>query len=252
MRQLPAIVSALTACAFCGAFGQPAAPPAFEIASVKASRSIVGHDGDITTDPARFSARNATLKRLIFEAYRVPYSQITGGPPWLDSNEYDIDARPASPVSPAQLRLMLRRLLTERFKLAVRSESREGRVYALVVGKEGPRLRGSGNGEGSGKWRFHGDLSQFANLLAVQLTIPFLDDPTTPSHARGAPVPVVDKTGIEGVYDISLDLKPDAGADPFTVWQRALQEQLGLRLESQRAPVEFLIIDHANKVPTEN
>jgi uncharacterized protein (TIGR03435 family) len=63
---------------------------------------------------------------------------------------------------------------------------------------------------------------------------------------------VVDKTGIEGVYDITLDLKPDPGGDPFTVWQRALQEQLGLKLESQKAPVEMLVIDHAERVPTEN
>jgi len=239
--------------AFCSAFGQyPAAPPAFEIASVKPSPSTVGHDGAITTAPGKFSARNATLKRLIFEAYRVPYSQITGGPAWLDSHEYDIEARAARPENGARLRLMLRTLLTERFKLALRSEMQERRIYALVVGKDGPRLRGSSDRGNTHTWRFHGDLSQFANVLAVQLTIPLSDDPATPSRASGAPVPVFDKTGIEGDYDISLDIKPDPGGDAFTIWQRALQEQLGLKLESQRALVEILIVDHVEKVPTEN
>ncbi len=242
-----AIVSVLSVVGFCNVFGQA---PSFEIASVKPSQSVVGHDGTITTDPERFTARNATLKRLIFEAYHVSYSQITGGPSWLDSNEYDIEARAENPVSAEQLRLMLRALLIERFKLVIRSESQERRVYALVVGKDGARLHGAP--EGSHKWRFHGDLSQFAGVLAVQLTIPLLDDPTVPSHARGAPIPVVDKTGIEGIYDISLDIKPEQGADPFTVWQRALQDQLGLRLESQKLPVEILIVDHADKVPIEN
>jgi uncharacterized protein (TIGR03435 family) len=225
---------------------------AFEVASVKPSRSLVGHDGDVTMEPDRITVRNATLKRLIFEAYHVPYSQITGGPPWLDSNEYDIDAKAAGPVGADQLRLMLRTLLIDRFKLAVRSESKERRVYVLTVGKDGPRLSGSPNGKDAHRWSFHGDLSQFAGILAVQLTIPFLDDPTTPSHARGAPVPVLDKTGVAGVYDISLDIKPEPGSDPFAVWQRALQEQLGLKLESQKALVEILIVDHVEKVPTEN
>jgi uncharacterized protein (TIGR03435 family) len=230
------------------AFGQP---PAFEVASVKPSQAIVGHDGAVTVEPGRFRVRNATLKRLIFEAYRVPYSQISGGPPWLDSQEYDIDAKAASPVNSEQIKLMLRTLLTDRFELAIRTESKERRVYVLTVSKDGPRLQGTAGAEGH-KWRFHGDLTEFAGVLALQLTIPFLDDPTTPSHARGDPIPVLNKTGVEGVYDINLDIKPDSGADPFTVWQRALQEQLGLKLESQKAQVETLIVDHVEKMPTEN
>ena len=245
----------LTFLFYCGAFGQSAPGPlAFEVASVKPSKAVVGHDGNIRTDAGRFIATNATLLRLIFEAYQVPYSQITGGPVWLNTDEFDIDAKAESPAGLEQLRLMLRALLTDRFKLAVRTETRERRVYALVVGKDGPRLSGAKDGDGSRLWRFHGRLSEFANILAVQLTIPMSSnqDPTIPSRATGAPVPVVDKTGIEGVYDIRLDINTDRGNDAFAVWQRALQEQLGLKLESQKAAVAVLVIDHAERIPAGN
>ncbi len=231
------------------AFGQS---PSFEIASIKGCKTPAGQDGNITSEPERFTARNATLKRLIFEAYQVPYAQITGGPSWMDIAEYDIDAKAEKPENTAQIRLMLRRLLAERFRLVVRSEMHEARVYALVVGKGGPRLGGAEAKEAPGRFRFHGDMAHFAGMLAIQLTIPLLEDPTVPSHARGAPIPVIDKTGIEGSYDLSVEIRPEAGGDSFTIWQNALQEQLGLKLESRKAPIETLIVEHADKVPTEN
>jgi uncharacterized protein (TIGR03435 family) len=203
----------------------------------------------VTTDPGRFSARNATLQRLVFEAWQIPYSRITGGPAWIGTEEYDIDAKPANPASPAQLRLMLRALLIDRFKLAIRLEMKRRPVYTLVIGKNGPRLHAATEGNDLQWFRFHGDLSEFVNILAIQLTIPATipDNPAIPSHASGAPVPVINGTGIEGVFDINLDLKRDQGSDTFTIWQRALQEQLGLRLEARRASVEFLVIDRAAK-----
>jgi uncharacterized protein (TIGR03435 family) len=237
--------------AFCTAVALAAPdPPAFEVASVKPSKTLVGHDGNITIEPGKLTVRNATLKRLIFEAYQVPYPQITGGPPWLDQTEFDINAKAEGPATSEQLKLMLRTLLTDRFKLALRTESKERRVYVLTVGKGGAKLPGSGGGDHP--FRFHGNLTQFAGVLAFSLTTPLLDDPTVVSHSRGDPTPVLDKTGIAGVYDISIELKPEPGADPFTVWQRALQEQLGLKLESKKAAIDFLIIDHAEKIPTEN
>ena len=88
----------------------------------------------------------------------------------------------------------------ERFRLAVHTETKEGRVYALVVAKGGPKLQTAGGGDDARKWRFHGDLSQFSDRLATALTIPMAqsDDPTVPSRAIGTPVPVVNETGIEG------------------------------------------------------
>jgi uncharacterized protein (TIGR03435 family) len=95
-------------------------------------------------------------------------------------------------------------------------------------------------------------MNEFANVLAIQLTIPLLNDPATPSRERGAALPVLNKTGIEGKQDIALTIRPDQGGDAFTVWQRALREQLGLALESRRMPVEFMVIDKAKKVPVGN
>jgi uncharacterized protein (TIGR03435 family) len=244
----PAIV--VLACCVVGAFGQVA--PTFEVASVKANKIAVGHDGIITTNPGRFTARDATLKRLIFEAWQIPYSQITGGPAWIDSDEFDIEAKAEGAAGLEQIRLMLRALLIERFKLAVHVEKKEGRVYALVLAKDGPKLRRVNEVKNTHGWQFQGTLSEFAARLAIQLTIPLVDDPAAPSRARGAPVPVLNKTGIEGVFDIGVDLKPDQAGDSFTFWRRVLQEQLGLRLESQTGSVDLLVVDQAETIRQEN
>lgn len=222
--------------------------PTFEAASVRPSKAITGHDGSVTTDPGRLIAKNATLKRLIFEAYRVPYSQITGGPAWLNSDEYDIDAKSETPATPEQLQTMLRTLLTERFGLTVHTERKERSVFTLAIAKGGARLHSNP----SHSWRFHGDLAKFADILAIQLTIPISSDPATPTRASGSPAPVLNKTGLEGTYDLSLDLKTDPAADSVTIWQRALQEQLGLKLSSTKAQIPILVIDHASKLPSPN
>lgn len=228
--------------------GVPAqSPPEFEVASVNLSQSRVGHDGTVTTSPKRFTARNATMKRLIFEAWQIPYSQITNGPAWLDTDEFDIEAETENPVTPDQLRTMLRALLADRFRLKVRSEMKDRLAYVLAIDKGGPRLNGS-----VGRWRFHGDMSRFAGVLALQLTMSLHDDPTVPSHATVTGIPVIDKTGLDGVYDIAVDIQPDPGADTFTVWQRALQEQLGLKLQYGKTAVEFLTIDHVERSPGAN
>jgi uncharacterized protein (TIGR03435 family) len=240
--RFPIAVAVLVGCGV--ALGQT-----FEVASVRPSASIVGHDGKFTVDPTRYAVRNATLKRLLVEAYGVPYGQITGGPAWIESAEFDIEAKPESRSTPDQMRAMLKALLVERFQLAVHTEKKERRVYELKVAKDGPRL----GQPGKGNWPFHGDLNEFARILAIQLTIPLLADPSMPSRASGAPVPVLNQTGIEGTYDFRLDLHSDSTtSDSFTVWQRALQEQLGLRLEPGRGMVDYLVIDRAERIPLEN
>ncbi len=228
----------------------------FDVASVKPSRRAVGKDarGAMVFEPTRVSARNVSLKGMIAEAYGVQPFQVTGGAGWLDLDEFDLDARANKPSTRAQLDAMLQATLAERFQLVLHRESKEMRVYALSVEKSGPKLRATA-GEtrpSTGPQNFHGDLRQFANLISIQLSIPTIEDPTRPAIASGAPVPVIDKTGIEGNYDLGVDLHLDPGGDSFTSWQRALHDQLGLKLESQRAPVELLVVEHADRVPAAN
>jgi uncharacterized protein (TIGR03435 family) len=229
----------------------------FEVASVKASPRTVGKDyrGTVVLGPNRVSARNVSLKSLIGEAYHVQPFQVTGGPGWLDLDEFDIDARPGATATKDQLRSMLVALLAERFHLELHRDTKEMRVYALSVDKGGPKLHPA-TGDlrpTTSPQNFHGDMRQFANLISIQLSIPTVEDPTRPAIASGPPVPVIDKTGLEGNYDISVNLRPDdSGGDSFTRWQRALRDELGLKLDTQRAPVEVLIVDRAERMPTAN
>jgi len=247
--------------AACAAYGQSAAAqPQFEVAQVRQSKPAAGRVWErITTDPGRLTGTGVTLKQLIFEAYDMPYYRIFGGPAWLDSEYYDLEAKTESAVSRDQLRLMLRGLLADRFKLTLHRETKELRAYALTVAKNGPKLHEAKEGDSSSGQRppvyverFRCDLTEFANLLSLRLNMPMTDDPTVPVRSTGVPVPVLDKTGIKGVFDISVEVKPDPSVDTFVAWQRALQEQLGLKLEAQKGPMEVLVIDHAERVPTEN
>jgi uncharacterized protein (TIGR03435 family) len=151
--------------------------------------------------------------------------------------------------------LMLRSLVAERFKLKQHGETREMRVYALEIGKSGAKIHAITGGEtvkaGAG-FHFHGDLRQFADLLAVQFSIPATENPNEPVRASSAQNLVMDKTGLEGVFDFSVDIHPELGTDAFALWQRALEDQLGLRIESRKENVAVLVVDDAAKVPTEN
>jgi len=232
----------------CPSFGQQA----FDVASVKPSQQLVGKDYNnrISIGDAGVRGRNVTLKRLIQEGYSVAPYQVSAGPRWLDSDEYELEAKSDRPATKEELRSMLRSLLTDRFRLVFHRETKEMRVYELVVDQNGPRIRPSTSAEaGPG---FHGTLQEFANLLSVQLTIPTIEDPTKPAIARGAPAPVIDRTGLSGVYDIRAEVRPEIGADMVTLWQRVLQEQLGLKLENRRSNVEVLVVDTAERTPIPN
>jgi uncharacterized protein (TIGR03435 family) len=239
------------------AFGQVSTTaPMFDVASVKASQHLVGPDynNQLSYSPTGIIAKNVTLKRLLAEAYQLQLNQVLG-PSWLDTNEYDIDARSAGAGANEQHSLMLRSLVAERFKLTQHSEMREMRVYELAIGKSGPKIHPVSNGEsatvGAG-FHFHGNLRRFADLLAVQLSIPASDNPAEPARSSTSLIPVLDKTGLPGIFDFSVDMHPELGTDMFTSWQRALEDQLGLRIESRKENVSVLVVDEASKIPTEN
>jgi len=231
----------------------------FDVASVKPSPKPVGPDYNnrIAIGPSTFNGRNVTLKRLIVEAYGVDPPLVFGGPKWLDESEYDVEAKADRAISKEELRRMLQPLLAARFRLAIHPETRELKVFELVVDKGGPRIQPVKDGEGTpaplGSRHFHGDFEQLANLISVQLTMPAaMDDPTRPSIASGTPVPVFNKTGLTGTYDFDVEMKVEPGIPSFNLWQRVLQEQLGLKLESRKTQVEGIVVDSADRVPVQN
>jgi uncharacterized protein (TIGR03435 family) len=237
-------------------FAQTAAPLEFDVASVKPNQSESGHTS-IDRNGGVLRMSNVTLKYCITFAYGVTDSQVAG-PGWLDSEKYDIVAKEPSGAGQAQQPVMLRALLADRFKLAFHREIRPLSIYGLAVAKNGPRIKpdqpgGSGDGDRSSS---PGHLTAKGTSMA-QLAV-FL---ASPRAAVGRPV--VDMTGLDGVFSFTLDWTPDRmGAAPKEMSQKdaklppplltALQEQLGLKLEPQKAPVEILIVDRAEKVPTEN
>lgn len=256
MRALLLVV----ALAFTGSTAFSQAPaPAFDVVSVKPCQHPVGPDynNQLTYSPTGLQAKNATLKRLIAEAYGLQLNQISG-PKWLDQNEYDIDARVAAASDRQQMAGMLRSLLAGRFNLVKHSELREMRAYELVVANTGLKIQPISDGapvKPHAGFHFRGNMRQFADLLALQFSIPAAENPTEPSRASLAPgsqIPVIDKTGLAGIFDFDVDLHPELGTDMFTSWQRALRDQLGLKIESRKENVTVLVVDSVAKIPTAN
>jgi uncharacterized protein (TIGR03435 family) len=248
--QLGAIVLALAS---------TAAAQTFDIVSVKRSVKPVGKDyqGKVMFSRGQVTAANVSMKTLIASAYRVQLFQITGGPTWLDQEEYDVDTRAAAGSTTDQLRAMLQTMLAERFHLALHREKKEMRAYALRVDKGGIKV--ATIEEDSARAAFPYPLTratmlQLANVISIQLTIPnqLNTDPNRPSIATGAPVAVIDKTGLDGTYDLKTLTHHEPGTDPFTSWQRRLREDLGLRLDAEKDPVEVLVIDRVDRMPTAN
>ncbi|MEO8372807.1 MAG: TIGR03435 family protein [Candidatus Solibacter sp.] len=224
----------------------------FDVASVKVSAHVLGKDTiwPIAISPTGLIAHNVTLKRLIGQAYDAQPFQIIGGPGWLDSDEYDVEAKVSAAASREQMKAMLRSLLAERFALKVHTDSVTKQVYELRPGPGGVRIHPVKEGETpkSGTRVFRGEMRQFANFLGVQLSIPPIEGATRPSFAAGPAVPVLDRTGLEGIFEIATDVRPEAGADMFTLWQRALRE-LGLRLVVRANKLDAVVIDGASPTP---
>lgn len=229
--------------------------PAFDVVSVRPSGHTVGPDynNQVSWTAVGFTGKNVTLKRLIADAWSLQLDQVMG-PAWLDRNEYDIEARFGEGATSGQRALMLQSLLLDRFNLKQHSDSRPMRVYELTVGKDGPKIKpvaGEESHAGAG-FHFRGGMRQFADLLAVQFSIPAVQDPSMPARAGGPAMPVIDRTGLEGVYDFSVDIQPEPGTDAFTSWQRVLGEQLGLRIDSRKDDVEVRVVDDAAQIPIAN
>ncbi len=232
--------------------------PAFEAASVRLHPEAGERDRP-SVEPGRIRCLDSTLGELIAMAYGVKPYQILG-PSWIvnASVTYDVVATAGKPVPVEEVKRMLRPLLAERFHLVFHRETRELPVFALLVGKGGPKLKEPGDGgESSIRPDGQGGLS-FENVSMEDLA-----DWLTRLRSMGRPV--VDHTSLAGSFSFhanlfNLDkgtppdgLKPAMFNDDAADTLRAtLPDQLGLKLEPQRATIEILVIDHADKVPTEN
>ena len=259
------------------AFAQPAPnKPAFEVASVKSSDPNPSNPLWIgmTADPGMVRYTNITLKDCIRAAYRVRDFQIQG-PGWMTNARFEITAKLAPGAPADQIPEMLQGLLEDRFKLTLRREMQEKSVYVLLVGKDGPKLKAGEMSPANqsvtavgpdGKPRqalMYRLAPSGINLIAPYASIPAMVE----LMSRFTERPVVDMTGATGQYDFNLTFAPEttgnlpgsavsspgasAAAEPAPSVFDAVQGY-GLRLEARKAPIEILVVTHAEKTPAEN
>jgi len=180
-------------------------------------------------------------------AFGVNEDQIAGKPKWIESQRYDVVAKPEGGIalSREELKPLLQNLLRQRFHLETHFEMRNAPGYVLVAAKGGPKLETGRSDKPPGYRIYVGP----GKLKGLNWSMPYLA--TMLQTAAG--LPVIDKTGIAGSYDIDLQFAPDLATDsPLPSLFTALRETLGLELRSQKIPVQFLVIDHVDRVPTEN
>jgi uncharacterized protein (TIGR03435 family) len=224
-----------------------ATAPAIEVSTIKRSDypgTLIGLPGPTLT------TRGTTLKDVILWSYNVHPSQVLGGSGWIGTDKYDIVAKPAGGglLDGEQIKSMLRTLMADRFQLRLHHDTKELPIYALTIGKNGPKMRARKDGDGGAAFtlliggpRWPVRNAPMAQMVSV-LQMVVLDRP------------VLDKTGLTGNFDFDLVWTPDETqfggkgasmpADPnapniFT----AFQEQLGLKLDPQKVPVDVLVID---------
>lgn len=269
-------------------FGQPPQPLTFDAASVKSADgktrgSMRGGPG--TADPGQITFTDVTLYNALLRAYSVKTFQLSA-PEWLSTRKYEVIAKVPPGTTKEQCNVMLQNLLAERFHLTLHHETKELRGYELVIGKAGPKLKPStesrppapeptsapkvdANGfpqlNGPGLIMMEGvkgkavisyltARAQFLSALVEMLSKEFR-------------LPIVDKTGLSGKFDFMLEFAPEPpGALPPPSVEvspdiadqsgpnliTAVQQQLGLKLNPSKVPVDVLIVDHADQIPTEN
>ncbi|KAA6464621.1 TIGR03435 family protein [Acidobacteria bacterium AB60] len=276
-RVLAVITATACTAAFCQTRQQPAQLE-FEVASIRLHASA-DNKAYVQALQGRLVMQNFSLKQLILFAYDVPNNQVLGVQDWMDSNHFDVQATTAGNPTVKQVEgPMLQALLEERFHLKVHRESMERPVYEITVEKGGPKMQLSKEGSctpysmeapppvpapnapppiycdfphlsGDGtNWTLDGTGVSIRKLA-------------TSLSRSGVDRPVIDRTGLAGRFDLHLKWAADAPVSaPASAIQEdpsgpsiftALKEQLGLRLESAKGPVEVLVIDHAEK-PSEN
>ena len=264
------------------ALAQPATTPlSFEVADVQISKPGGKPNGDFLPG-GKLTLQYLTMKELITVAWDLRDDYVTGGPAWLNSEHYDIVAKAVTTTPEKELRQMLQNLLIERFKLEVHHDKKVMPVYALVAGKKGARLQESAAGDAekhsckiqTPQQRTDGLIlrSFICKKTGMDVLASMLPN-IAPAYID---LPVVDLTELKGFYDFTLDWTPRGGGrgaagrggdapapgkagdvpttsepDGVTVFD-ALQSQLGLKLEQRKHPMDIVVIDKVERIPTEN
>ena len=288
MRAASVFVSLISSFLFAPntARGQDSAKLAFEVATVKPAAPLTGRGtprgGPGTADPERVNYTYVSMKNLLMAAYNLPVNQVFG-PPWIDSEHYDIVAKVPPGSTKEQVNVMLQNLLADRFQLVVHRETKEIPLYELVVAKNGPKIKPyvedpnppkpepgkpfATDKDGNPIPR-PGGLMMMMSQGKRRVTASKQSIGGTPGLTTmlGAELgrPVVDKTGLTGDYDYTIEFRPQ-GPNAAPPGQRlepndsdapdilvAVQEQLGLRLEAKKGPIEVVVVDSGEKSPTEN
>ncbi|MDP9172023.1 MAG: TIGR03435 family protein [Acidobacteriota bacterium] len=231
----------------------------FEVVSIKPNKSAVnGSDSD--SDQGRFTATSLSLRNMIVTAYGLKDFQVQG-PAWLGSEHFDIIAKFPEGLpkdregKSAAMRAMMQKMLADRFKVVVHPDQKTFSVYALTVARGGIKFReapGCDSHSSNGKsTHYTGDcisMGVFADFLSRRRA------------ELPADLPVLDMTGLKGFYNLTLDWVQESKGDAAAVAEsksgpllpEAIQEQLGLKIEARKAPVGILVVDHAERVPTDN
>ncbi len=234
-------------CVAAGSSGQ--SPLAFEVASIKdAPPQPMGRVSvRMSQDVGRITYSNVSLLDIVTKAYNLMPRQVVG-PEWLRNQRFDITAKLPQGALKEQVPQMLQALLAERFGLQTHNESKVMSLYALVVGKSGPKAAATESQSG-----IKMSVGPKGTKMTGKTTMKGLAESLSGMLDR----PVVDMTELKGSFDIELAWSPEDlaktsdGADEASVFT-ALQERLGLKLDPRKGAVELLVIDHVEKVPTQN
>ena len=230
--------------------------PAYDVVSVKMNQSD-SSNMSIDSNRAHYVASNVSLKTLVSSAYGIKEDLISGIPGWANSARFDLEAKIVEPdmealkkLNPKQEQSLMKPVLADRFQLKTHTATRILSVYEMVLAKDGPKFKPSSTVDPSG--RGEGTSIQNTVFTAHAITMSSLADSLSCQLHRT----VIDKTGLDGKFDLSFSWRPaygpgaspeDSEASIFT----ALPEQLGLKLRSSKGPVETLVIDHV-AMPSEN
>jgi uncharacterized protein (TIGR03435 family) len=228
----------------------------FDVVSIRLSRPDVPN-GLIKPLPggSGYTAQNITVKLMMSLMYKVPMRQIKGGPDWFNSDHYDVEARTDHPAySIDDLHIMFQNLLADRFNLKFHKQTKEGPVYLLSVDQSGLKMKPDGNGQDLAIPILPGKNNEFTGTKVPMQYLCWWLGQQLQSDER----PVIDRTALDQSYDFTIAFAPELPPDfpkenlPPGLLDRpsifdALKQQLGLKLDAQKGPVDDYVIDHIER-----